>query len=328
MKWHFLIALFATIVLLGSCEPEQPRLTGDWQLQRIDGFYPTGFWPKDVLPQIRSAALDSAAKQSQDDSLHLYAPEISDIWFRYFERFHLGWFVIQPDTMPLRWSFTDQNDSELRIYDDSGHVATRLASYWSRSGSNIVFTGFFGWYQHPISFHIIALTSHELVLKLNTLDGDLVPRILYFRRISDGPGRDTHLSGTRFEDINTRVASANVFVGKENQHPFLVDHDRRLVVAMADGHIIDSRKLETDPGEGCPAFLFDAASDLLVVDCNDTYYHISKSTGAIRQVEWRWNETPAEKYLGTYRRGYGEDYLLIYDSAFVTDMHRIKDPLF
>ncbi len=115
----------------------------------------------------------------------------------------------------------------------------------------------------------------------------------------------------------------SILIKKINQHAFLEDHGRALIIKAGDIYI-DKVELYGDPGEGCNAYLSENNSSFVLIDCNGEWYSISKSTGKIKDLGWKWKEKFPESYVGVFRQAScGANYSLS-DSFDV--IYKFKDP--
>ncbi len=318
------------ILTLSSFHLSGWNIHGDWQLKRVDGmtgqFSKYQGWDSARFAQLSPLVKDSIVHEfntmsSVLDSMTKYTNRVwIDLWLEYFERSNFDLFTSTPDTSRLKWSFTKQNDSEIRIYADSGRVSTRLRSYWTQKDSIIEFSGFFGIYKQPVRFKIVERNDESLTLLYITGYEHSFPLRLYFRRVSPGQGNDLTLSGKDINTFSSHVVSNQIKVQAYNHHPFLIDHDRRLVIISEDGHVIDSQLLFPETGEGCSSALFQNGNDFRFVDCDGDVYQIDSKKGTIEGVDWDWKVAQPDKgYIGSYYYNSSLYYIQYPDSAFTFD---------
>jgi len=74
---------------------------------------------------------------------------------------------------------------------------------------------------------------------------------------------------------NEIILKENIKIVKSEKHPFLVDHNK-LIVVEKDGKIIDEISGYTDTGRGCNSNLFEDEHKFIVIECNGTIYNIRK----------------------------------------------------
>lgn len=108
-----------------------------------------------------------------------------------------------------------------------------------------------------------------------------------------------------------------------NQHPFLIDHGRALLIKK-DDIIIDKVELYGDPGEGCNAYLSENDSSFVLVDCNGEWYSILKSTGKIKDLGWKWKAKLPERFIGVFKHPDSGGNYYLSDSFDV--IYKFKDP--
>jgi hypothetical protein len=131
---------------------------------------------------------------------------------------------------------------------------------------------------------------------------------------------DSCSCGRHIDVVSIRIISFN-------QHPTLVDHDRKLVTIDKNGKIIDNLKIYPDTGNGCNSYLFDTTDKYVLIDCNGQWYSIGKRTGLIRNEGWKWLEALPTVQLGAFRRIYNEvNYKLLTETkATLIDVYKYKD---
>ena len=132
-------------------------------------------------------------------------------------------------------------------------------------------------------------------------------------------------------DEKEQICHESIRITRIHQHPILVDHGRKLVIAKRIGFVLDEQELYGDPGEGCNAYLFDdkKKQQYILIDCNGQWLSISKESGKINTMGWLWEEEFPEYYVGTFNRAAGEwDYDLVKEEKLTKGMvYKFKDPL-
>jgi len=96
------------------------------------------------------------------------------------------------------------------------------------------------------------------------------------------------------------IGNYEVNVERKNQHPFLVDHNRILVISKR-GKMLDKFTLYPDPGARVPLHVFEDQKGLIFIDCNGYWLSINKETEKINKMGWFWMKPVPDKYLGTFR---------------------------
>ena len=114
---------------------------------------------------------------------------------------------------------------------------------------------------------------------------------------------------------------------KVNQHPFLSDHERKLITVNKANQLIDELFIYPDSGAGCESYLFDGDDAYIMIDCNGQWIRIYKASGKLEKDGWRWGEKLPDSYLGRLRARKDS----VYDFASGTLVHekevyRFKDP--
>ena len=115
---------------------------------------------------------------------------------------------------------------------------------------------------------------------------------------------------------------------KVDQHPFLRDHCRVLIIEDESGHILAKEELYCDPGSGCSSYLFDTDASFTLIDCNGQWFEIDKNSGQIKNNGWNWHKELPKKNVGIYNKKYGEmEYELeVIDVLSRDQVYKFKDP--
>lgn len=118
----------------------------------------------------------------------------------------------------------------------------------------------------------------------------------------------------------------NIKVVKHQQHPFLIDHSKKIVV-IKNKKILFELETYADPGSGCRSYLFEERDYFVIIECNGMRYHIEKKDGKITKDKWTWMEPLPLHYIGTFVRSTDEEYQLI-DKApkELEEVYIFKDP--
>lgn len=115
---------------------------------------------------------------------------------------------------------------------------------------------------------------------------------------------------------------------KTNQHPFLQDHDRKLVTVDKNQKTIDELQIYPDSGDGCDSYLFDNHSEYILVDCNGQWFSINKMTGTLKNEGWKWNKKLPDNCLGKFQTA-DNDSVYRYSPGTnfqANDIYKYKDP--
>lgn len=123
------------------------------------------------------------------------------------------------------------------------------------------------------------------------------------------------------------ISEDNIKVVRTDQHPFLVDHSK-LIIVEVDSRRIDEMKGYSDFGSGCNSHLFEEEKTYALIDCNGTKFSISKAEGKIETIGWSWmNELP-ETYIGIYERQRGKVEYSLSEAPYpdLKDVYVFKDP--
>lgn len=110
-----------------------------------------------------------------------------------------------------------------------------------------------------------------------------------------------------------------------NQHPFLVDHDKQLII-YAHGLPIHKELLHMDTGSGSPCSLFKNYDDFILIDSNGVWYTIRN--GIIVSKIWSYFKELPKDYICTYKfiknvNGYEKTFIR---GISKKDVYLYKDP--
>lgn len=120
----------------------------------------------------------------------------------------------------------------------------------------------------------------------------------------------------------------SIRIEKINQHPTLVDHDRKLKTVDKNQKIIDELQIYPDSGSGCESFLFDSGSKYILIDCNGQWFSIDKVMGTLKNEGWKWNEKLPDNPLGKFQTSNkASSYIYSPGATFKeNDVYKYKDP--
>ena len=115
---------------------------------------------------------------------------------------------------------------------------------------------------------------------------------------------------------------------KTNQHPFLRDHDRKLITVDKNRKALDELQIYADSGNGCESYLFDSDFEYILVDCNGQWFSIDKITGTLKNEGWRWNSKLPDIYLGKFQATDNDSvyFFLRGTNLQPNDVYKYKDP--
>lgn len=116
----------------------------------------------------------------------------------------------------------------------------------------------------------------------------------------------------------------SIYIKKVNLHPFLKDHDRRLLIKVNDS-FIDSIDLYIDPGEGCNAYLSENSKVFILIDCNGDWFSIDKKTGKISYMGWKWKTDFTDTFVGVFKNYEEGIYYKIAKKK--SEIYKFKDPI-
>lgn len=118
----------------------------------------------------------------------------------------------------------------------------------------------------------------------------------------------------------------NIKVVKYQQHPFLIDHLKKLVV-IKNKKVLFEIETYPDPGSGCQSYLFEESDHFILIECNGMRYKIEKKGGKIVKDKWTWMEPLPVNYIGTFVRSTGDEYKLLYKAPKdLKEVYIFKDP--
>jgi len=118
----------------------------------------------------------------------------------------------------------------------------------------------------------------------------------------------------------------SVKIVSADNHPFLIDHNRKLIISNRDKKELDSAKLYSDPGEGCNSYLFEKKSNFILVDCNGSWFDIDKKNGKINPEVWKWKKSLPKNYIGTFIYKDGKYEMIKEKSLSIENVYKYKDP--
>ncbi|QYY35264.1 hypothetical protein [Ruficoccus sp. ZRK36] len=113
-------------------------------------------------------------------------------------------------------------------------------------------------------------------------------------------------------------------IHKADQHPYLKDHKRILVVALA-GDTIGSIELYSDPGGGASFYYIRADDGITGIDANGMWYEITKN--GIKPLSWHWmTPLPMGKAYRIVANKSGNYITEEVDHVDLSDVYAYKDP--
>lgn len=120
----------------------------------------------------------------------------------------------------------------------------------------------------------------------------------------------------------------SIRIVKLNQHPALIDHDRKLITVDKNKRVIDELAIYPDAGSGCESFLFNSGSKYILIDCNGQWFSIEKSTGTLKNEGWKWNEQLPDHPLGKFHTSnIAPNYIYTPETNFkMNEVYKYKDP--
>lgn len=120
----------------------------------------------------------------------------------------------------------------------------------------------------------------------------------------------------------------SILIVKVNQHPTLIDHERKLMTINKNGLTIDELLLYPDSGDGCNSFVFDNGKSYILIDCNGQWFSINKENGQLTNEGWKWQEALPPIQLGVFTLGGNSTKykFMIGDSSTLLDVYNYKDP--
>lgn len=127
---------------------------------------------------------------------------------------------------------------------------------------------------------------------------------------------------------NTSLSIDSIKITQVKQHPYLVDHCKKVQIKNKEGELINEQELYCDSGRGCHSYLFREKSDYILIDCNGQWYKINQTNGEISDLGWNWKKDLPEHYIGQFKPKSGENnYVLITDNRpLKKDVYKYKDP--
>ncbi len=121
------------------------------------------------------------------------------------------------------------------------------------------------------------------------------------------------------------ITASDIKILKTNKHPFLVDHEKKLVVTLND-QSTNEVVMYLDTGSGCNSNLFEDEEYFILIECNGQEYLIEKSTGEIIQGDWKWLSPLPNNYVHTYVRSRQDEYETAQLEINLMDVYKYKDP--
>jgi hypothetical protein len=123
-----------------------------------------------------------------------------------------------------------------------------------------------------------------------------------------------------WKDCETGMGFAVIPV---DQHPFLEDHERQLVIVPPKGDPVRVALYPEPGGNMTGTNLYkDNHGRFVAIDCNGIWLTIDPSSGQVISCEWRWEEPTPTCYLGAFEH----DRRVIY--RFVPANERPEQPIY
>jgi hypothetical protein len=121
---------------------------------------------------------------------------------------------------------------------------------------------------------------------------------------------------------------SSIQIVKVNQHPILIDHDRKLLTLDESSQTIAEIKLYPDTGSGCDAYLFEVDDNYILIDCNGQWISVNKQSGHLKNEGWKWQELPPTNQVGVFKRSDTEKHYKFStaENIDVNDVYKYKDP--
>ena len=123
---------------------------------------------------------------------------------------------------------------------------------------------------------------------------------------------------------NNQINKDSILIKKINQHPYLEDHNRQLIVKKNKFFKIKI-ELYSDNGEGCSTYLSENDSTFIIVDCNGRWYSIDKNNGSILNLGWHWKEELPQKFVGVFKSQKNKEFYFL--SNEIEEIYKYKDPI-
>lgn len=138
----------------------------------------------------------------------------------------------------------------------------------------------------------------------------------------------TFCTSCKTTSVREEITRENIAIKKIEQHPFLSDHKKQLVVIDNTGKEIDDLKMYVDSGEGCDSNLFETDVSFVLIDCNGQWFSIGKKTGRINKEPWEWKKPLPGVYVGTFVSKRGKDFYEINRISDISleSVYKFKDP--
>ena len=129
-----------------------------------------------------------------------------------------------------------------------------------------------------------------------------------------------------FSCVKEKLELKSIKIVGINNHTFLIDHNRKLIISDRNKKELDTAKLYSDSGEGCNSYLFESGSNFILVDCNGSWFEIDKENGKINLEAWKWKKSLPQNYIGTFIYENGKYKMTKEKSLSIEKIYKYKDP--
>lgn len=79
-------------------------------------------------------------------------------------------------------------------------------------------------------------------------------------------------------------------------------HCKNLIIQNEEGKELDHARLYCNPSTGCNVHLFESTEAFTLIDCNGHWFSVSKKTGKIDNLGWRWLNDYPDNLIGVFHR--------------------------
>lgn len=124
--------------------------------------------------------------------------------------------------------------------------------------------------------------------------------------------------------IEKNIDLSSLKIKVVNQHSFLPDHDRLLIV-QNENDIIDKIELYSDAGSGCETYVFENDSAFTLIDCNGQWFSVDKASGQIEALDWAWQKQLPENRKGAFVFDKSVNEYKLSDTVGI--IYKYKDPI-
>lgn len=92
----------------------------------------------------------------------------------------------------------------------------------------------------------------------------------------------------------------NIEMKLEKNHSYLREYKRTLIILSKDNNELKTINLKEDNGTGANSYLYEDTDVYIIIDCDGSWYSISKKSGKLSFIGNHWLKSPPRKYLGTF----------------------------